>query len=92
MLKNSSCFETVAKIATRSANGKLQRYGQKCSWLIGGDADIAVQKRNGFRRVFLQTIFRKNIHFGVDEHAMGAIANGIIVRFFQAIYGNILLC
>ncbi len=77
-------FATDAKgIASRDAGGKaLNAIAQHVSSLIGGAADLApsTKTRLGFDRAGdLEADFPggRNMHFGIREHAMGAIANGM---------------
>ena len=74
-------FETGAKIATRIANGKvLGTMAENVPWLIGGDADLSCSTKTviGSEKWLSADDFSgRNIHFGVREHAMGAISNGI---------------
>jgi transketolase len=74
-------FETGAKIATRIANGKvLGAMAKNVPWLIGGDADLSCSTKTviGSEKWLSADDFSgRNIHFGVREHAMGAISNGI---------------
>jgi len=74
-------FETGAKIATRIANGKvLGAMVKNVPWLIGGDADLSCSTKTviGSEKWLSADDFSgRNIHFGVREHAMGAISNGI---------------
>ncbi|MGI6394197.1 MAG: transketolase [bacterium] len=74
-------FEPNSKIATRSANGKiLGALAQNVPWLIGGDADLSCSTKTAIgKEKWLTTddFSGRNIHFGVREHAMGSIANGI---------------
>jgi len=74
-------FDPATKVATRSAGGKvLNAFAAKIPLLFGGDADLSgstkttLEKQGDFDG---RTGRGKNIHFGVREHAMGAIANGI---------------
>src|SRR5262245_14485112 len=74
-------FEAGAKIATRSAGGKvLNAFAARLPLLLGGDADLGgstktvIDKGGSFEG---QGGTGRNVHFGVREHAMGAIANGI---------------
>jgi transketolase len=68
-------------LATREASGKaLNSIAKKLSWLIGGDADLGgstntVLKDGGSFEG--QSGSGRNIHYGVREHAMASIANGI---------------
>jgi transketolase len=77
-------FNTDAKgVASRDAGGKaLGAIAQHVASLIGGAADLApsTKTRLGFDRAGdLEADFPggRNMHFGVREHAMGAIANGM---------------
>jgi len=74
-------FTDGTKIATRSANGKiLAAIGKNVPWLIGGDADLSCSTKTaitGEQWITGDDFSGRNIHFGVREHAMGAIANGI---------------
>ncbi len=74
-------FEAGTKHATRAAGGKtLNAFAAKIPWLFGGDADLS-----GSTNTLLKdapdfdgrTGNGRNVHYGVREHAMGAIANGI---------------
>ncbi len=68
-------------IATRSAAGKVQNaIAQTVPWLLGGDADLSCSTKtllNDGGSFDGKTGAGRNIHFGVREHAMGAICNGI---------------
>ena len=74
-------FEAGTKIATRSANGKiLAVLGKEVPWLVGGDADLSCSTKTAMsteKWISADDFSGKNIHFGVREHAMGAVANGI---------------
>jgi len=66
---------------TRNASGKaLNAIASRVPWLVGGDADIGsstqsqIKQGGSFDGV---TGAGRNIHFGVREHAMTAIANGM---------------
>jgi len=67
--------------ATRQASGKaLNAIAARVPELIGGDADLSVSTSTSLKdggSFDGQTGAGRNIHFGVREHAMGAIANGI---------------
>lgn len=68
-------------IATRSAAGKVQNaIAQTVPWLMGGDADLSCSTKtliNDGGSFEGKNGSGRNIHFGVREHAMGAICNGI---------------
>jgi transketolase len=69
-------------VATRDAGGaQLNALARKLPWLIGGDADLSESTKTGLkdggRFDGRSAALGRNIHYGVREHAMGAIANGI---------------
>jgi transketolase len=68
--------------ATRQAGGKvLNAIAARVPELIGGDADLSVSTSTALKDGGAfdgQTGAGRNIHYGVREHAMGAIANGIM--------------
>lgn len=75
-------------IATRSASGKvLNTLARRLDNMLGGSADLGPSNKTVLadREAFgLNNTWGPNIHFGVREHAMGSIANGI------ALHGGIL--
>ncbi len=67
-------------MATRSASGKvLNAIGSRCPFLIGGSADLAPSNNTHMDGLgdFDRSNSGQNVHYGVREHAMGAVANGI---------------
>ncbi len=70
-------FEAGSEIATRESNGKiLNAIAKALPGFIGGSADLAPSNKT-----YLQGMGDfpkgKNFHFGIREHAMGAITNGM---------------
>ncbi|MEO8350021.1 MAG: transketolase, partial [Acidobacteriota bacterium] len=69
------------KEATRVAAGKaLNAIAAKVPWLIGGDADLSVSTNTKLKNEADfdgSTGAGRNVHFGVREHAMAGIANGM---------------
>ena len=68
------------KQATRSAAGAaLRAIAKKVPWLIGGDADLSESTKNTIDGGPFdgQTGAGRNFHYGVREHGMGAISNGM---------------
>jgi len=69
--------------ATREASGKaLNAIASKVPWLLGGSADLAPSTKtliagDDAGHQSAATPGGRNFHFGVREHAMGAIANGL---------------
>jgi len=77
-------FEPDKKgLATRKASGKvLNAIAAKIPWLLGGSADLAGSNNSIIDDQdaghFSATNFAgRNFHFGVREHAMAAICNGM---------------
>jgi transketolase len=76
-------FPTDPKgLAGRDASAKvLNTLAQNVPWLIGGAADLtpSTKTRLGFDGAgdLLPGEVGRNLHFGVREHAMGAVLNGL---------------
>ncbi|PLX18951.1 MAG: transketolase [Candidatus Muiribacterium halophilum] len=70
-------------IATRAVGGEvLNKLAEVCPAFIGGSADLAPSTKtylNQFEAMCPTDKKGRNIHFGIREHAMGAIVNGITV-------------
>ncbi len=82
-------------IATRAVSGKaLHAIAPKLPRLIGGSADLAgsnntmISGRGSFQP---ESPGGRNLHFGVREHAMGAVANGISAHGGLLPYGGTFL-
>ncbi len=96
--KNLPSFPADPKgIATRESSGKvLNALAVNIPWLIGGSADLAKSNKTnltfeGAGDFFPDAYHGRNIHFGVREHAMGAIVNGMTLsklRAFSATFFN----
>jgi len=84
-------FEAGSSIATRKASGKvLDAVMPKCPLILGGSADLTPSNLTKFEGAedFQQS--KRNgryIRYGVREHAMGAIMNGISVGGLTRAYG-----
>lgn len=69
--------------ATRSLSSKvIQKIAQLVPNFIGGSADLAPSTNtlmNGFDSIAPGKFSGRNFHFGIREHGMGAIVNGIIL-------------
>lgn len=76
-------FKAGEKIATRKASGKvLNAIADDLPLLIGGSADLAPSTDTNLEKYesFSSTNHGgRNFHFGVREHSMGSILNGIAV-------------
>jgi transketolase len=87
-------FDASAKgLASRDSSAKvLNAIGPHYPWLIGGSADLAPSTKT--RLVFEgagdlehDRPDGRNLHFGIREHAMGAILNGLAVSRIRS-YGS----
>jgi len=77
-------------IAGRDASGKtLNALAQNIPWFLGGSADLGPSNRTtltfaGAGDVQAESPGGKNLHFGVREHAMTAIVNGLSLSKIRA--------
>jgi transketolase len=92
--KGLPTFPADAKgVATRDASGKvLNVIAQNVPWLIGGSADLAPSCKtrltfDGAGDFSAASPGGRNLHFGIREHAMGAILNGMALVKVRA-YGS----
>ncbi len=87
--------DTSKKIATRAASGKvINSIAPVVSSLIGGSADLAPSNNTKIENepAFSPAGFGgRNFHFGVREHAMGGIMNGMAVYGPLIPYGGTFL-
>jgi transketolase len=88
-------FETGSSIATRKSSGKvLDALMPKLPLVMGGSADLTPSNNTEFAGA---KAFQKDardgryIHYGVREHAMAAIMNGISVSGLARAYGGTFL-
>jgi transketolase len=96
--KNLPTFPADANgVATRESSGKvLNVLAQNVPWLVGGSADLATSNKTtlkfeGAGDFQAGSYGGRNLHFGVREHAMGAIVNGMALsklRAFSATFFN----
>jgi transketolase len=84
-------FDTDAKgMATRAAGGKvLNAFAAQIPWLIGGSADLSPSTKtnltfDGAGSYSAQNYAGRNLHFGIREHAMGSIANGLALCYIRS--------
>ena len=81
-------------IATRSASGKvLEAVAPKLFGLLGGSADLAPSNKTFVKGlgVIKTDPCGRNIHFGIREHAMGGILNGMALSQALVPYGGTFL-
>ncbi|HEY0984591.1 transketolase [Schlesneria sp. T3-172] len=83
------------QIATRVASGKtIAAIGAAVPELIGGSADLAPSThtyRKGGGEFEPGNFAGKNMHFGIREHGMGAILNGMALHKGMIPYGGTFL-
>jgi transketolase len=76
-------------LASREAGGKvLNAIAHNVRALVGGAADLAPSTKTGLTfegagDLEARTQGGRNMHFGVREHAMGAIANGMALSYLR---------
>jgi transketolase len=82
-------------MATRDASGKvLNAIAKNVPWMMGGSADLAPSCKtrltfDGAGEFSAENYGGRNLHFGIREHAMGAVLNGmalIKVRAFGSTF------
>jgi transketolase len=89
--RNLPTFPADAKgIAGREASGKvLNILAQNIPWFLGGSADLAPSNKTaltfqGAGDLQPDSPGGKNIHFGIREHSMAAIVNGLSLSKLRA--------
>jgi transketolase len=90
-----AAFDPEKKIATRAASGEvLNRLADLVPWLVGGSADLApsnntyLKNYTDFQR---KNLGGRNIRFGVREHAMAAMLNGMALAGLVPYGGTFLM-
>ncbi|MBC7881059.1 MAG: transketolase [Anaerolineae bacterium] len=82
-------------VATRVASGKtINAITAVLPSLIGGSADLAPSNNTyvkAFKDYQKDSPYGRNFHFGVREHGMGAIMNGIALHGGLKVYGGTFL-
>src|SRR5215212_3951701 len=82
-------------IATRKASNEvIQWAAAKVPELVGGSADLAPSTLtliNGGGSVQRGEYAGRNLHFGIREHGMGAIVNGLVLEGFRAFGATFLI-
>ncbi|MGH7180376.1 MAG: transketolase [Nitrospiraceae bacterium] len=92
--KDLPAFPADAKgMATRVSSGKvLNAIGKRVPWLMGGSADLGPSTKTrltfeGAGDLSVDNPGGRNLHFGIREHAMAAILNGMALVKVRA-YGS----
>ncbi len=88
-------FEADAKgLASRDSGGKvLNAIAAKVPWLIGGSADLAPSTKTDIKGAASfepGNYGGQNFHFGVREHGMGGVVNGMTLSHLRS-YGSTFL-
>ena len=84
-------------IASRDSSGKvLNAIAKHHPWLIGGSADLSPSTKTRLTfesagEVSRNLLGARNFHFGVREHAMGAILNGLALAKLRAFGSGFLI-
>jgi transketolase len=86
---------TDKPIASRAASGKvLNAIARRVPWLVGGSADLAgsnLTMIDNESSLSKDDPAGRNIHFGVREHAMGSVMNGMAIHGGVRPYGGTFL-
>ena len=82
-------FDADAKgIASRDSGNKAENaIAATVPWLVGGSADLAPSTKTlitGSEGFQPGSYGGRNMHYGVREHAMGAIANGMALSYLRS--------
>ena len=84
-------FDVDTPVATRVASGKvIQGMTEAMPQLVGGAADLAPSTKtliNDAASVAPGAYAGRNLHFGIREHAMGSIMNGMLLHGGLRVYG-----
>ncbi len=93
--KTLPVFPVGKDIATRSAGGTvMQAVAEALPGLVGGSADLTPSTRTALSKygsVHRGDFSGRNLHFGVREHGMGAIMNGLTLHGGFRAYGSTFL-
>ena len=88
---NLPVFKAGQEMETRKASGKvLNAIAEYLPNLIGGSADLAPStdtNLDNYKSFSAENFEGRNFHFGIREHAMGAILNGLALSKYIIPYG-----
>lgn len=89
--KKLPVFEAGTELATRKASGKtLNAIAEYLPQLIGGSADLSPSTDThleAYQSFSAKHRDGRNFHFGIREHAMGAVLNGMALSNYLIPYG-----
>lgn len=95
LYEDKSIFETSSdSMATRASGGDiLNKIAKYVPNIVGGSADLNESTKTYLKEKgdFLVDDMGANIFFGIREHAMGAIVNGIVLHGGLRAYGSTFL-
>jgi transketolase len=78
-------------LASRDSGGKvLNALAKEIPWLVGGAADLSPSTKTdikGMASFEADNYAGSNFHFGVREHGMGGVVNGMALSYLRA-YGS----
>ncbi len=84
-------FDAAKPLATRQASGAvIQNLAKRLPELVGGSADLGPSNNTtikGGGSVGPGSYSGRNLHFGIREHAMGAMLNGMALHGGWIVYG-----
>ncbi len=84
-------FKDAKPIATRNASGEImQKITEVVKNLVGGSADLAPSTKTILKKypsIGPHSFKGRNLHFGIREHAMGGIMNGMALHGGLIPYG-----
>ena len=90
LLNDESFWKFEGKMATRSSSGEvINRLAKVIPNLIGGSADLAPSNKTemkGRGDFSAEDRSGSNLHFGIREHAMAAMANGMVLHGGLKVY------
>ena len=88
-------FSAGTALATRAASGKvLNQLAGKIPGLVGGSADLSGSNNTlpeNEKGITSRDFTHRYVHYGVREHAMGAIMNGLALHGGHLPYGGTFL-
>lgn len=88
-------FAEGGEVATRAASGKvLNALAQRIPHMVGGAADLAPSTETwlkGYPDVRAGQYNGRNFHFGVREHGMGSVTNGMVLHGLKAYCAGFLI-
>ncbi len=89
--KQMPVFDTAKPEATRVSSGKvMQKLAKALPWFVGGAADLAPSTKTlleGMPSVGPGAFEGRNLHFGIREHGMAAILNGMQLHGGLRVFG-----